>query len=587
MRFKILRRSFLSLCGALFVLSATADALTFPYPVGPLRRVSPTPNQAPDPILANLPAAMNDVYQQPFYPGLTPFPDNYLGGIIGQFNSYGLASMLVNPLNGNIMTALYGQNAYRDLTDTFGVTAAYSSILGQSTDGGKSWKFVPPPYLPISLGGTVSQFISTRLSYSKCGRLYALGNFTDSHPNPPNTVPFMGFVINHSDDNGSTWSAPTKILQTDQDFLFFPNFSGLGFQVGTILLDPVHQNLIHFQIPSSVWPSTFYGNIFYSRSEDEGNTWSKLKQIYSMVDDPVWMQEHFDPDFVSDPDYFIFGGQSITSVKSIISPIKDVLILPIQRAYPKIGSTVYTQSPDDTWYDIGVIRSFDNGQTWDPVAGVGRQYVFPIPHDPAFPTGHLLLPVPDGSETTPPIYSRFTGRLYLVYMINNPAVNPDPNINQFYTYIALSASSDLGKTWSDPVKINATPTKNLDPGNTQAFNPAVIMTGDGSLVVGYYDFRNYTGKSDPNSFLQTDVWMAIYKELPDPHGGSTGLGLDFDKEIRLSPTSYNGRIGLNSALRSASLNGISFSLNRNNQLIATFTMANESSPARSLKVIEA
>jgi hypothetical protein len=62
--------------------------------------------------------------------------------------------------------------------------------------------------------------------------------------------------------------------------------------------------------------------------------------------------------------------------------------------------------------------------------------------------------------------------------------------------------------------------------NQQAFQPAIEITQNGSLVVGYYDFRNYTGGSDPNSFLQTDAWLAVYKEVSNPKGGSTRVGLN-------------------------------------------------------------
>jgi hypothetical protein len=41
----------------------------------------------------------------------------------------------------------------------------------------------------------------------------------------------------------------------------------------------------------------------------------------------------------------------------------------------------------------------------------------------------------------------------------------------------------------------------------------------------------------------TDAWLAIYKEIHNPHGGSTGIGLDFVKEVRLTKNSFNAQNG--------------------------------------------
>ena len=60
-----------------------------------------------------------------------------------------------------------------------------------------------------------------------------------------------------------------------------------------------------------------------------------------MVDDPVWQAKHFDPDFTSDPNYFIYGGWSLSSAHPLVVD-QNVLLLPILRRYPKVGSTTYT-----------------------------------------------------------------------------------------------------------------------------------------------------------------------------------------------------------------------------------------------------
>ena len=57
-----------------------------------------------------------------------------------------------------------------------------------------------------------------------------------------------------------------------------------------------------------------------------------------MVDDPVWQAKHFDPDFTSDPNYFIYGGWCLSSAHPFVVD-QNILLLPTLRLYPKVGST--------------------------------------------------------------------------------------------------------------------------------------------------------------------------------------------------------------------------------------------------------
>ena len=99
--------------------------------------------------------------------------------------------------------------------------------------------------------------------------------------------------------------------------------------------------------------------------------------------------------------------------------------------------------------------------------------------------------------------------------------------------IALSTSRNGGKTWSTPVQVSRIPSSAANP---QAFTASVAVTREGHVGVLYQDFR-FDNKQDVNHTL-TDVWIAIYKEVKNPTGGSTGVGLDFEKEKRLSKKSY-------------------------------------------------
>jgi hypothetical protein len=78
--------------------------------------------------------------------------------------------------------------------------------------------------------------------------------------------------------------------------------------------------------------------------------------------------------------------------------------------------------------------------------------------------------------------------------------------------IAFSQSLDGGLTWSEPIKVNLTPT-NVPPGNQQAFTPSVQVAADGTVGVTYYDFRNNTA-AEP---LLTDYFL-VHCHPEDPGG---------------------------------------------------------------------
>ena len=63
-------------------------------------------------------------------------------------------------------------------------------------------------------------------------------------------------------------------------------------------------------------------------------------------------------------------------------------------------------------------------------------------------------------------------------------------------------STDGGRSWSAPIKINQTP-RSPTALNQQAFVPNIRVADDGTVAVTYYDFRN----NDANSGAPTDYWI--------------------------------------------------------------------------------
>jgi Neuraminidase (sialidase) len=86
--------------------------------------------------------------------------------------------------------------------------------------------------------------------------------------------------------------------------------------------------------------------------------------------------------------------------------------------------------------------------------------------------------------------------------------------------IAFSKSTDEGKTWSTPIKVNQT------PNGATAFTPSVDVSSDGTVAVSYSDWRNNT----PAAGLPVDDFIVYSHD-----GGATWTG----SEAKLTPASFD------------------------------------------------
>jgi hypothetical protein len=97
--------------------------------------------------------------------------------------------------------------------------------------------------------------------------------------------------------------------------------------------------------------------------------------------------------------------------------------------------------------------------------------------------------------------------------------------------IQLAMSKDGGKTWTDPVQVNQTPS-NVPALDQQAFTPSIAVNQDGTVAITYYDFRNNTSAAG----LMTDYWAVTLD--PNGRGGLTNPK-NWGNEIRLTPDSFD------------------------------------------------
>lgn len=329
-------------------------------------------------------------------------------------------------------------------------------------------------------------------------------------------------------------------------------------------------------------PLQFFGTANYTHSKDGGKTFAPFKQIYTMIDDPSWRAKYYDPNY-PDPTYYAYGGFSLLSSYPI-QVDKNIVMLPTERILTRVF-------PLDG--DQAAIRSLDNGKTWLKTAGATEEYSgSPFVYDPGFANpseGGIVKGVPvqgffgdTSGQWSAPLVSPTTGRIYFTFSAVNTEIS-DLDTLAIVSRVVLSSSSDKGETFSPIVQINRTPTT-IQPGAQQAFSSGAAITSNGYYMVAYYDLRNWSGvpgEDVETTPLQTDAWLDVYKETEDPLGGSTGVGLDFVGEIRLTDESFNARlmslttpIPYSTPFITGTPEGIPVRVNSNNEAFVVYTAIN-------------
>lgn len=532
-------------------------------------QISPPIPGYTDPFLANTSVAMNQFFQLPTYAGSTP----YLGLLTWTFNSFLSPTISINPCNDRFVHVSMQLDQFNDRTNTYGRISGIYHISNLSTDGGFTWQneFPADAQLPVGLGGTLAHRFATRETYDRCGNLLIAGKFVDLHALPPLTNPITGIFFSRSKNNGRTWSNPKILDVGPSDAFTQPNRIPGAFYInfGQPLPAPNNCDIINVLYGKNNAPNLVLGDVWAARSTNGGKTWFPPQEIYSLVNDPVWVSEHLNPSF-NPP-----GGNTFPNTGIYYDD--HLILLSITRAYSKIGSTTFVVTSNTTTnFDRAVIRSSDNGKTWDPVAYPTAQYIAAANHDPASPSKRA-----SAELAGPLVRSPVTGRVYLAYPAGNTEISTNPAVAQFFPCMLLNVSYDKGRSWSNAVRINRTPT-NIPIDAQQVISPSMAIGLDGTVVVCYYDFRNWSG-GGVNQPLETDCWLDIYKEVKDPQGGSTGVGLDFVREVRLTPESFDARLlydhGVGSGLSdNIFAPGTFLGVNRHNTVLAVFGTTHFSPP---------
>jgi len=291
-------------------------------------------------------------------------------------------------------------------------------------------------------------------------------------------------LVSKSTDGGVSWGAPSTLIRDTSPINFNDKES--------ITADPTQSGNVYAVWDRGALPgenrsfnsvfhsSAFRGQPVFSRTTDSGAHWST----------PVPMT-----------------NQNIFTIGNQIGVLPNGTLVDVFWAGKGSGKQ---PSPNQTFE--GVMISTDAGLHWSPPINIANFVPMPGcgPEDVCDPDTQQ--PVRAGTNIPDLAVDPNNGTIYVVWADGRFSGGSHPDV-------VLSKSTDGGKNWSTPVKVNQTTPA------AAAFTPAVAVSGNGTVGVNYYDFR----ANDGSPGLPTDAWLAHSHD-----GGATWteqqLGGPFDME---------------------------------------------------------
>lgn len=345
----------------------------------------------------------------------------------------------VDPRDDRHMVAVWQQDR-RSSSNSRGVVAAVTR------DGGRTWRRDVVTGLSLCSGGKQDKAGGPWVSFAPNGDVYVSAT-TRTYATDESAVEVV-----KSTDGGHTWGTPVKVAHDTASVYWHDKPS--------ITADPADPRRVY-----AVWNRRTVAidqhDVMLARSLDGGRTWEPARAVYRS----------------ERPDQGTLGNQIVAL------PDGSLVNVFLENEFP-IGGPPWP--PADLPEQVRAIRSADHGATWSKAAVISEHKL----NQPVLPdTGSPV----DASGIIPDVaVDHRTGNLYAVWA--------QTGISTSDSAVALSSSTDGGRTWSTPRRVDRAP-ESPKGGNGQAFLPQVDVAENGTVAVTYYDFReNTSAPGTPTTF---------------------------------------------------------------------------------------
>jgi hypothetical protein len=454
--------------------------------------------------------------------------------------------MEVDPRRPERMTAIVHQDRWSN-------GSAQSTATFYSDDGGLTWNLSYTPITrcsgglqtgPESFGRASDPWLAVTPGvvgsgrdgrYGKGAIFHQMNLMTDRLP-PYTGEERSAYSMLRSTDGGQTWSDPI-VVSNRTEFE-----SGAPFNdKNTLTADPYKQKYVYgtWQLLMDVLPTDdsaiplqfFYSDTYFVRTHNKGMSWEPARAIYKIRDDVALLAEAGIDPATTD----IYGAQNIGH---------QIVTLPDGRLVNVSRASFVTS--DINFFERTLIRSFDNGETWEqtakiiPSSTVGGYVAFDA-ELAAASNGTINNTVRSAASIPDIAINRTNGFMYVMWQ------DVDPTFS--FIGVFISMSKDGGDTWSEPITVGGgDPT--ADGFVSYAQLPAVHVADDGTVGVLFFDDRNdvicpdlsLSNEENPECFTILDdgsVQAGPYNQ--DWFFKTYDPDLNFIAEQRITPESFDLR----------------------------------------------
>lgn len=410
-------------------------------------------------------------------------------------------TVAANPANTQQLVASWQQDRWND-------GGANGDITAVSGNGGSTWSLATsqPPFA-ICEGGSLNRSSDVSDSWSADGSTVYQASLA-FNANGPAFGGTSSVQVSRSTDGGDTWSTPavlredtsTTVLNDKEWVTADPTNSSLAYTVWDRLESPS----TNANPTATVHTPAFRGPAWFSMTSNKGLTWSPSRIIFN----PGQNNQTIDNEV-----------QVVQNGPNKGDLIDGFLLILNKRPNFKHGRTITT-------YFVADLRSTDHGATWSAPTIVSQ-----LVHAPVFTLDGQLV---RSGDILPQFTSDPTnGNLYVTWQDGRFSSTGAAKV-------AFSMSTDGGKTWSAPIRIDQS------PNDAPAFQPTITVNSAGTIGVTYFDMENATpttaGAGNTDAFIVH--CHAATADCTDPAswsaGGETRITNTGSFDMRTAPNTTSG-----------------------------------------------